>query len=201
MSVAAATPSRTPLTPDQRNSFVAAFLGWTMDAFDYFLVVLVYAEIAADFHESLTKMAFLTTVTLVMRPVGAFLFGLCTDRSGRRIPLIVDVCFYSLAGFLCAFAPNFTVLLVLRTLYGIGMGGEWGLGAALAMEKIPAERRGFFSGVLQQGYSVGYLLAALAFLVVRQIDIGIPSWRLLFALSLLPALISLYVRQRVGESE
>jgi MFS transporter, SHS family, lactate transporter len=189
------------LEPDSRNAFISALLGWTMDAFDYFLVVLVYADIAKDFGVSLTKMAFLTTVTLLMRPVGAFLFGIWADRIGRRTPLIVDVSFYSVVGFACAFAPNYTVLLVLRLLYGIGMGGEWGLGAALAMEKIPAERRGFFSGVLQQGYSVGYLLAALAFLAVRQIDIGIPSWRLLFALSLLPALISLYVRQRVGESE
>src|SRR5918912_2912391 len=192
MSVAAATPSRTPLTPDQRNSFVAAFLGWTMDAFDYFLVVLVYAEIAADFHESLTKMAFLTTVTLVMRPVGAFLFGLWADRAGRRIPLMVDVCFYSLVGFLCAFAPNYAVLLVLRLLYGIGMGGEWGLGAALAMEKIPPERRGFFSGILQQGYSAGYLLAAASYLVV--LNVGWLSWRWLFALSIVPALISLVIR-------
>src|ERR1700712_4980099 len=201
MDTAAAPASPGRLRPDQRNAFVSALLGWTMDAFDYFIVVLVYAEIAKDFGVSLTKMAFLTTVTLLMRPVGAFLFGLWADRAGRRIPLIVDVCFYSVIGFACAFAPNYSVLLVLRLLYGIGMGGEWGLGAALAMEKIPPERRGFFSGVLQQGYSVGYLLAAVAFLGVRHIDIGIPSWRLLFALSLLPALISLYVRQRVGESE
>jgi SHS family lactate transporter-like MFS transporter len=189
------------LEPDSRNAFVSALLGWTMDAFDYFIVVLVYADIAEDFDVSLTKMAFLTTVTLLMRPVGAFLFGIWADRVGRRTPLIVDVSFYSLVGFACAFAPNYTVLLVLRLLYGIGMGGEWGLGAALAMEKIPAEKRGFFSGVLQQGYSVGYLLAAVAFLLVRQIDVGIPSWRLLFALSILPALVALYVRQRVGESE
>ena len=153
---------REPLTADQRNSFVAALLGWMMDAFDYFLVVLVYAEIAKEFGVSLTQMAFLTTATLVMRPVGAVIFGMWADRAGRRIPLLVDVSFYSVVGFLCAFAPNFTVLLVLRLLYGIGMGGEWGLGAALAMEKIPPSRRGFFSGVLQQGYSLGYLLASLA---------------------------------------
>jgi SHS family lactate transporter-like MFS transporter len=189
------------LSKDSRNAFISALLGWTMDAFDYFLVVLVYADIAEDFDVSLTKMAFLTTVTLLMRPVGAFLFGVWADRIGRRTPLIVDVTFYSIVGFACAFAPNYTVLLVLRLLYGIGMGGEWGLGAALAMEKIPPEKRGFFSGVLQQGYSIGYLLAAVVFLGIRQIDIGIPSWRILFAFSLLPALIALYVRQRVGESE
>src|SRR3954447_18914905 len=142
-----------PLTSDQRNSFMAAQLGWTMDAFDYFIVVFVYADIAKTFGISTTEVAFLTTATLFMRPVGALLFGLWADRVGRRVPLIVDVLFYSTVGFLCAFAPNFTVLIVLRLLYGIGMGGEWGLGAALAKEKIPARRRGFFSGVLQQGYS------------------------------------------------
>jgi SHS family lactate transporter-like MFS transporter len=189
------------LSADQRNAFVSAWLGWTMDAFDYFIVVLVYADIAKDFGVSLTQMAFLTTVTLVMRPVGALLFGMWADRVGRRTPLIVDVSFYSVVGFACAFAPNYTVLLVLRLLYGIGMGGEWGLGAALAMEKIPPEKRGFFSGVLQQGYSIGYLLSAVVFLGVRQLDVGIPSWRILFAFSILPALIALYVRQRVGESE
>jgi SHS family lactate transporter-like MFS transporter len=122
------------LTSDQRNSFIAALLGWMMDAFDYFIVVFVYADIAKDFHISLAEVAFLTTATLIMRPVGAIIFGLWADRKGRRIPLLVDVSFYSVVGFLCAFAPNFTVLLILRVLYGIGMGGEWGLGAALAME-------------------------------------------------------------------
>jgi MFS transporter, SHS family, lactate transporter len=190
---------REPLTSDQRNSFIAALLGWMMDAFDYFLVVLVYAQIAKDFGVSLTEMAFITTATLVMRPVGAVIFGVWADRKGRRIPLLVDVSFYSVVGFLCAFAPNFTVLLVLRLLYGIGMGGEWGLGAALAMEKIPPRRRGFFSGVLQQGYSLGYLLASLASLVVLS-WLGL-SWRWLFALSIVPALISLLIRTRVRESE
>jgi len=199
MSPTASTTVRERLTSDQHSSFLAAFLGWSMDAFDYFIVVLVYADIAKDFHVSLTRMAFLTTVTLVMRPVGAFIFGLWGDRSGRRTPLIVDVCFYSVIGFACAFAPNYTVLLVLRLLYGIGMGGEWGLGAALAMEKIPAQRRGFFSGVLQQGYSTGYLFAAAAYLVIHS-SLGL-SWRYLFALSIFPALISLLIRARVRESE
>jgi SHS family lactate transporter-like MFS transporter len=191
------------LTPDQRNAFVAALLGWTMDAFDYFLVVLVYAEIAKDFDVSLTRMALLTTATLLMRPIGAFLFGRWADSAGRRTPLIVDVLFYSTVGFLCAFAPNFTVLLVLRLLYGVGMGGEWGLGAALAMEKIPTEKRGFYSGLLQQGYALGYLLAAVCYLVLLPVfdAIGVTPWRGLFAFSLLPALVSLYIRSKVGESE
>ncbi|WP_377270467.1 MFS transporter [Peterkaempfera sp. SMS 1(5)a] len=196
------TPSRLldqarGLTGDQRNAFVAAYLGWAMDAFDYFLVVLVYSEIADEFKVSLTDMAFLTTATLAMRPVGAFLFGLWADRRGRRLPLMVDVLFYSLVGFACAFAPDYTVLLVLRLLYGIGMGGEWGLGAALAMEKIPPDKRGFWSGVLQGGYSLGYLLAAVAFLVIEPVF----GWRGLFAFSLLPALVALWVRSRVAESE
>src|ERR1700758_3529384 len=192
-------PGKQPLSNDQRNSFIAALLGWTMDAFDYFLVVLVYADIAKTFHHTKAEVAFLTTATLFMRPVGALLFGLWADRVGRRIPLIVDVLFYSIVGFLCAFAPNFTVLIVLRLLYGIGMGGEWGLGAALAMEKIPPERRGFFSGLLQEGYSFGYLLATLSSLLV--LDWAGLSWRWLFALSIVPAFISLIIRSRVRESE
>lgn len=187
------------LTGDQRNAFMASFLGWTMDAFDYFLVVLVYADIATTFHHTKTDVAFLTTATLAMRPVGALLFGLWADRVGRRVPLMVDVSFYSVIGFLCAFAPNFTVLVILRLLYGIGMGGEWGLGAALSMEKVPAERRGVFSGLLQEGYAFGYLLASVAALVVMT-WLGL-SWRWLFGLSIIPALISLIIRYRVKESE
>lgn len=187
------------LTGDQRNAFMASFLGWTMDAFDYFLVVLVYADIATTFHHTKTDVAFLTTATLAMRPVGALLFGLWADRVGRRVPLMVDVSFYSVIGFLCAFAPNFTVLVILRLLYGISMGGEWGLGAALSMEKVPAERRGVFSGLLQEGYAFGYLLASVAALVVMN-WLGL-SWRWLFGLSIIPALISLIIRYRVKESE
>src|SRR5581483_6330351 len=151
------------------------------------------------FYRSTTKVAFITTATLIMRPVGALLFGFWADKVGRRRPLMVDVTFYSVVGFLCAFAPNLTVLVILRLLYGIGMGGEWGLGAALAMEKIPAERRGFFSGLLQEGYAFGYLLAALASLLVM--DWLALSWRWLFGLSIIPAMISLIIRSRVRESE
>jgi MFS transporter, SHS family, lactate transporter len=187
------------LNADQRNSFIAAMLGWTMDAFDYFIVVFVYADIAKTFHHSKAEVAFITTATLFMRPVGALLFGLWADRVGRRTPLMVDVIFYSIVGFLCAFAPNFTVLVILRLLYGLGMGGEWGLGAALAMEKVPVERRGFFSGLLQEGYAFGYLLASIGSLVVMD-WLGL-SWRWLFGLSIIPAMISLIIRYRVQESE
>ena len=187
------------LNSDQRSAFAASWLGWMMDAFDYFSIVWVYADIGADFHVPLEQMAVLTTITLVMRPVGAYLFGLWADRVGRRIPLIADVCFYSVVGFLCAFAPNFTILFILRLLYGIGMGGEWGLGAALTMEKVPRERRGFFSGILQAGYSFGYLLASLAYLLIHS-ALGL-SWRWMFVLSILPAFISLIIRVKVKESE
>jgi MFS transporter, SHS family, lactate transporter len=196
-----AAPPKEKLTPDQRNSFIAAVLGWSMDAFDYFIVVLIIGDIAKDksFGATATELAFITTATLVMRPVGALVFGLWADRVGRRVPLIADVLLYSVAGVLCAVAPNFTVLLVLRFIYGIGMGGEWGLGAALAMEKIPTSRRGFFSGVLQEGYSFGYLLASLAYLLFHSaLDL---SWRWIFVLSVIPALISLLIRSRVKESE
>ena len=192
-------PGREPPTADQRNAFLASFLGWTMDAYDYFIVVLVYADIAKGFHVSLTKMAFLTTATLLMRPVGAVIFGVWADRKGRRLPLLVDVSFYSMVGFACAFAPSYVWLLGLRLLYGIGMGGEWGLGAALAMEKIPLARRGFFSGLLQQGYAVGYLLAAVTYLGITHFTTW--GWRGLFAFSLLPAMISLTLRTRLKESE
>src|SRR3954462_1510509 len=164
------------LTRDQRNAFVAAWLGWAMDAFDYFLLVFVISDVAKDFDTSKTKVAVATTLTLAARPVGAALFGYLADKHGRRPVLLACVLFYSTVGFLTAFSTSLTMLLVLRALYGVGMGGEWGLGASLAMEKIPSEKRGFWSGVLQQGYPVGYLLAAVAFFLVEPIA----GWRGLF---------------------
>lgn len=166
--------------------------------FNYFIVVLVYADIAKTFHHSKAG-----RVRHHRHPGPSSrrraVVRAWADRVGRRLPLMVDVMFYSVVGFLCAFAPNFTVLVILRLLYGIGMGGEWGLGAALAMEKVPVERRGFFSGLLQEGYAFGYLLASVASLVVMN-WLGL-SWRWLFALSIVPALVSLIIRYRVEESE
>jgi MFS transporter, SHS family, lactate transporter len=185
------------LTRDQRNAFLAAWLGWAMDAFDYFLLVFVLTDVAKEFDTSKTHVAIATTLTLAARPVGAFLFGYWADRIGRRTPLLVCVLFYSTVGFLTAFSPSLTVLLILRTLYGIGMGGEWGLGASLAMEKIPVEKRGFYSGVLQQGYPVGYFFAALAFFIITPTF----GWRGLFIAAALPAALALFIRMRVGESE
>jgi MFS transporter, SHS family, lactate transporter len=185
------------LTREQRNAFLAAWLGWAMDAFDFFLVVFVLSDIAKEFGRSTTEVAFLTTVTLIARPIGALIFGIWADKKGRRIPLMVDVLFYSAMEVLSGLAPTFTVLVVLRFLFGLGMGGEWGLGASLALEKIPPEKRGFWSGLLQQGYPVGYLLATLANFVVTPYL----GWRWLFVLGAIPALIAFLIRTRVGESE
>src|SRR4051795_12777311 len=185
------------LTREQRNAFLAAWLGWAMDAFDFFLLVFVLKDVAETFDTSKTAVAVATTLTLAARPVGAALFGYWADRAGRRLPLLVCVLFYSTVGFLTAFSTSLTMLLVLRCLYGIGMGGEWGLGASLAMEKIPSEKRGFWSGVLQQGYPVGYLLAAIAFFLVEPIA----GWRGLFICAAIPALLALFIRMRVKESE
>src|SRR5690242_4865613 len=155
------------LNSDQRNAFFAAWLGWAMDAFDYFLLVFVITDVAETFHTSKTHVAVATTLTLAARPVGAAIFGYAADKVGRKPALLACVLFYSTVGVATAFSTSLTMLLILRCLYGIGMGGEWGLGASLAMEKIPAAKRGFYSGVLQQGYPVGYMFAALAFFVIR----------------------------------
>src|SRR5437588_1623267 len=184
------------LNRDQRNTFVACFLGWALDALDFFLVTFVLVPIGHDFGRSIPKVAFAITLTLMMRPVGAFIFGLFGDKFGRRIPLMADIIFYSVMELCTAFAPNFTIFLILRALFGIGMGGEWGLGASLAMESLPTAARGLFSGMLQQGYAVGYLLAALVYWIVFP-HFG---WRGLFIAGALPALLVIYIRATVPES-
>ena len=184
------------LNRDQRNTFIACFLGWALDALDFFLVTFVLAPIGQEFGRTIPKVTFAITLTLMMRPVGAFLFGWLGDKFGRRIPLMADIIFYSVMELLTAFAPNFTVFLILRALFGIGMGGEWGLGASLAMESLPTQSRGLFSGILQQGYAVGYLLAALVYWIVFP-HFG---WRGLFIAGALPAFLVIYIRARVPES-
>ena len=184
------------LNRDQRNTFVACFLGWALDALDFFLVAFVLVPIGHDFGESIPKVAFAITLTLMMRPVGAFIFGLLGDNFGRRIPLLAAIIFYSVMELLTAFAPNFTIFLIVRALFGIGMDGEWGLGASLAMESLPTQARGLFSGILQQGYAVGYLLAALVYWIVFP-HFG---WRGLFIAGALPAFLVIYIRARVPES-
>jgi len=187
------------LTPAARKTFVACFLGWSLDAFDFFLLTFVVTRIATDFHKAIPDVAFAITLTLMCRPLGAVIFGWIADRFGRRTPLMIDVALFSLFELATAFSPNFTVFLVLRALYGVAMGGEWGLGAAMAMEALPPARRGFFSGLLQEGYMVGYLLAALAYFAVFSIAPHL-GWRALFVIGTLPALLILYIRANVPES-
>ena len=184
-------------TGDTRAAVLAGFLGWTLDAFDFFLVVMTLTAIAKEFGRSDADVAFSITLTLAFRPVGAFIFGLLADRYGRRLPLMLDLIFYSVVEVLSGLAPSYASFLVLRALFGIGMGGEWGVGASLVMEKVPPRLRGVFSGLLQQGYAAGYLLAALCYFFI------FPhwGWRPLFFIGGLPALLALYVRFRVKESE
>jgi len=191
------TTTNVSSTTDHRSAIAASFLGWTLDAFDYFLVVMALTAIAKDFGRADKDIAYSLTLTLAFRPVGAFIFGLLADRYGRRLPLMIDLVFYAAVEVATGFAQSFTTFLVLRALFGIGMGGEWGVGASLAMEKAPAARRGILSGLLQEGYACGYLLAALAYFVV------FPrwGWRPLFFIGGLPALLALYVRVGVKESE
>jgi SHS family lactate transporter-like MFS transporter len=182
---------------DHRHAVFASFLGWTLDAFDFFLVVFTLTDIGKDFGVSRPDMAFAVSMTLYMRPVGAFIFGLMADRYGRRLPLMVDLVFFSIIEVLSGLAPNYWTFLILRALFGIGMGGEWGVGASLAMEKAPRNQRGIMSGFLQEGYATGYLLAAVCYLFVFP-HFG---WRPMFFIGGLPALLAIYVRVGVKESE
>ena len=184
------------LNRTERKTFLACFLGWALDAFDFFLLTFVLVPVAHEFGRTIPEVAFGITLTLMMRPLGAFVFGLLGDKFGRRIPLMADIIFYSIIELMTAFAPNFTVFLILRALFGIGMGGEWGLGASLAMESLPTATRGLFSGILQQGYAVGYLLAAVVYWIVFPLF----GWRGLFVAGALPALLVIYIRAHVPES-
>jgi SHS family lactate transporter-like MFS transporter len=175
---------------------VAAFLGWTLDAFDFFLLVFVLKDIAQAFGTDITAVSILILLTLGMRPLGALIFGRFADRYGRRPTLMIDVLLYSVLGFASGFAPSLAVLLVLRALFGIAMGGEWGVGASLTMESIPARARGTVSGLLQAGYPTGYLLAALAYATLYP-HIG---WRGMLMLGAVPALLILFIRRNVPES-
>jgi SHS family lactate transporter-like MFS transporter len=187
------------LNQRQRETFLASFLGWSLDAFDFFLLTFVTIRIADEFHVGVLAVTLALTLTLAFRPLGALIFGILAERYGRRLPLMIDILFYSLMEFLTAFSPNYTVFIILRALFGIGMGGEWGLGASLAMEALPRESRGFFSGLLQQGYAFGYLLGALVFFIIFN-PLGL-GWRALFLVGTLPALLVLLIRARVPESE
>src|ERR1700734_3173378 len=182
-------------SPAQKKVVLASYLGWTLDAFDFFLLVFVLTDVAKEFGVERGSVAYAITLTLALRPLGAFVFGRLADRFGRRPILMFDVGLYSVLGFATAFAPNLTVFLVLRALFGVAMGGEWGIGASLTMETVRPESRGLVSGILQTGYASGYLIAALAYGVLFPV-IG---WRGLFLLGILPALLVLYIRRNVEE--
>jgi SHS family lactate transporter-like MFS transporter len=184
------------LNRDQRAACIAALLGWSLDAFDFFLLLFVLIPIAQEFHTQVKDVAFAVTLTLMLRPVGAIFFGWLAERFGRRPILMIDILLYSSLELASAFAPSLTGLFILRALFGFAMGGEWGIGSSLAMETIPAENRGIISGILQEGYAFGYLLAA----IVYGLFYAFIGWRGMFAVGVLPALLALYIRFGVKES-
>jgi len=183
-------------TREQKHVVAATFLGWTLDAFDFFLLVFVLKDIAAEFQTEISTVTYAILLTLAMRPLGAFIFGRAADRWGRRPTLMVNVLLYSALEFASGFAPSLTALIMLRALYGIAMGGEWGVGASLAMESIPPHARGFVSGLLQSGYPTGYFLASIVYGLLFQY-IG---WRGMFMVGVVPALLVFYIRRTVPES-
>lgn len=179
------------------NAVIAGFLGWTLDAFDFFVLVFVLPALGHDFARSIPAIALTITASLATRPVGAFVFGLLADHYGRRKLLIANILFYSGVEVLSGLAPSYGVFLALRLLYGVGMGGNWGVGASLALESAPARWRGLLSGLLQEGYALGYILAAVAYGLVFPHH----GWRALFYLGGLPGLLSLFVLFKVEEPE
>jgi MFS transporter, SHS family, lactate transporter len=183
-------------TSEQKHVVAATFLGWTLDAFDFFLLVFVLKDIATEFNTQITEVTFAILLTLAMRPIGAYIFGRAADRWGRRPTLMVDVLLYSFIELASGFSPNLTTLLVLRAIFGIAMGGEWGVGASLTMESIPPHARGFVSGLLQSGYPAGYFLASIVYGLLFQY-IG---WRGMFMVGVIPALLVFYIRRKVPES-
>ncbi len=183
-------------TKSQRNVVVAAYLGWTLDAFDFFLMVFMFKDISAELHSSMQVVSTAVFLTLAMRPVGAFLFGRLADHFGRKPALMWNILAYSLLEVASGFAPNMAMLLIVRALFGVAMGGEWGIGSALTMETIPASARGFVSGLLQVGYPSGYLLASLAvYLFYDRL-----GWRYMFVLGVLPAILVFFIRRGIDES-
>ncbi len=191
------------LTAKQRNAFVACFLGWALDAFDFFVLTYCISAIAADFRVGVEEVTEALFWTLVMRPVGALLFGILAEKIGRRPTLMINIVSFCVFEVASGFAPTLVWLLVFRALFGIAMGGEWGVGAALAFETLPEKGRGFFSGLLQEGYVVGNLLAALVYAVVFPHLHGhglLTNWRVMFFIGALPSLLVFYIRAGVDES-
>jgi len=183
-------------TKAQRNVVVAAYLGWTLDAFDFFLMVFMFKDIARELHSSMQVVATAILLTLAMRPIGAFLFGRLADRFGRKPTLMWNIVAYSVLEMASGFAPSMAMLLIIRALFGIAMGGEWGIGSALTMETIPTSARGAVSGLLQVGYPSGYFLATVAYGLFYD-RLG---WRAMFLLGVLPAILVFFIRRGVEES-
>ena len=190
------------LTAPQKRTILAAFLGWMLDAFDFFLLTFLLKDIAKEFGVEVSAVAYALFLTLAMRFVGAFIFGRIGDIWGRRPALMLDILCYSILGALAAFAPSLWVFLLLRALFGVAMGGEWGLGSSLAMESIPPQSRGLVSGILQCGYPCGFILAAIAYGLLFGQTVGgyAVGWRAMFLLSVLPAFVVLFIRSSVPES-
>ncbi len=175
---------------------LAAYLGWTLDAFDFFLMVFMFEDIARDLHSSTQVVVTAVLLTLGMRPIGAFVFGRLADRFGRKPALTWNIVAFSVLEMASGFAPTMTTLLIVRALFGVAMGGEWGVGSALAMESIPASARGFVSGLLQVGYPSGFFLASLAvYLLYDRL-----GWRYMFVLGVAPAVLAFFIRRGIDES-
>ena len=184
------------LNAKQWNAIIACYLGWTLDAFDYFILIFVFPDIGQTFGVEHTPVTYAVWLTLAMRPVGAFLFGILADRFGRRPTLMLDIICYSVLGFASGFVTSLAMLYFVRALFGIAMGGEWGVGASLTMETIPPSSRGLISGFLQAGYPSGYLLASVVYALLFD-HIG---WRGMFMIGAFPALLVLFIRSGVDES-
>lgn len=184
---------------DTRNAskvVLAAYLGWTLDAFDFFIMIFVFDDVAKTFGVGLTTASLAITLTLLMRAVGALIFGRLADKYGRRPVMMFNILCFSALELLSGLAPTLISFMVLRALFGIAMGGEWGVGSSLTMETIPAKWRGWVSGLLQAGYPSGYLLATLAYGILGPYV----GWRGLFIVGALPALLVVYIRRNVPES-
>ncbi|KAI9258230.1 major facilitator superfamily domain-containing protein [Phascolomyces articulosus] len=188
----------TMLNNKQRLTFTAAFLGWLCDAYDFFCVSLAATYIAEDFGVEVSAVTSAITTTLMLRSIGALIFGMAADRWGRRWPLMIDIVLFSIINMASGFAPNLQTFIGLRAVFGIAMGGEWGLGASLALESLPVEARGLFSGIYQEGYAAGYLLATL---VNYAVQITNSSWRIMFWAGSVFALLAVAIRFVVPESE
>ncbi|HXR95028.1 MAG TPA: MFS transporter [Rhizomicrobium sp.] len=184
-------------TPRERHAVIASYLGWSLDAFDYFVLVFVLSDVAQTFRVDIIRVALALTLTLAFRPLGAFIFGRLADRYGRRPVLMINIACYSLFGFLTAFSPSLTAFLVLRSLFGVAMGGVWGIGASLAFETIARDKRGFVSGLMQSGYATGYLAASLVFGFLY----AWLGWRGMFVAGIVPAFFLIfYIWSQVSEA-